>query len=376
MSDITTDPIMDEYRTTIDTLCFSDDAKARMSARLAEAAREENPMETPIVKLENPRRRRRLPFAAVAAGLAVALCLGGVAYATGAIVSVQDFVGHLFGAADAQVEIVDQVGRPVGVAQSSNGVTISADAIIGDRTNVAVIFSISKDDGTPFEGIETLDGGLIPMLAMDDIDVSLPPFFTGGATGSAYFYDADPTDNSIQLVETRSYDVGDDEGFSLIGRTMTAGFSSIQYISDTNEPQVIAEGSWKLSFPLAYEDASVELPGGQVFDLDGSNATIDSLTISPIGVHLTYTTDEHVEWVDAPSGQEPEENSRLTDHLLTLDVSLVMTDGTVVPVEDFGGGAIYPDGNVAHMEKGIFFDRILDLDEVAAITINGITVEL
>ena len=107
MSDITTDPIMDEYRTTIDTLCFSDDAKARMSARLAEAAREEEPMETPIVKLENPRRRRRLPFAAVAAGLAVALCLGGVAYATGAIVSVQDFVGHLFGAADAQVEIVD-----------------------------------------------------------------------------------------------------------------------------------------------------------------------------------------------------------------------------------------------------------------------------
>ena len=93
-------------------------------------------------------------------------------------------------------------------------------------------------------------------------------------------------------------------------------------------------------------------------------------------MHLTYTTDEHVEWVDAPSGQEPEENSRLTDHLLTLDVSLVMTDGTVVPVEDFGGGAIYPDGNVAHMEKGIFFDRILDLDEVAAITINGITVEL
>ena len=53
-----------------------------------------------------------------------------------------------------------------------------------------------------------------------------------------------------------------------------------------------------------------------------------------------------------------------------------MTDGTVVPVEDLGGGAIYPDGDVAHMEKGIFFDRILDLDEVAAITINGITVEL
>ena len=177
-------------------------------------------------------------------------------------------------------------------------------------------------------------------------------------------------------METRSYDVGDDEGFSLIGRTMTAGFSSIQYISDTNEPQVIAEGSWKLSFPLAYEDASVELPGGHVFDLDGTSATIDSLTISPIGVHLTYTADERVEWVDAPSGREPEENSRLTDHLLTLDVSLVMTDGTVVPVEDLGGGAIYPDGDVAHMEKGIFFDRILDLDEVAAITINGITVEL
>lgn len=370
----TTDPILDDYRDSIDELRFSDEAKARMTARLAGAALKENDMRT-ITTLDTPsRRRRRLPMAAAVAGLAIALCLGGVAYASGALVSVQDFVGNLFGAAEPQVEIVDQVGRPVGVAQSSNGVTISADAIIGDRTNVAVIFSISKDDGTPFEGLEQLDDGLIPLLAHDDIEVSLPLFSNGGATGGAYFYDADPSDNAIQLVETRSFDIADGD-LSLIGRTMTATFSKITYFGEDGTPTTVAEGDWRLSFPLAYEDASVSLPTGQAFDLDGTDATIDSLTISPIGMNVAYTASERVEWVDAPSGREPEENSRLSDHLLTLDVEVAMADGTVITIQD-SSGAIMPDGDVAHMAKGIFFDRIIDLDEVVSVTINGATVTL
>ena len=369
-------PGMDEYRTSLDEMHFSSDAKARMSARLAEAARKEGTRGTIIAHDAISRRRRRLPFAAVAAGIAIALSVGGIAYATGALVSVQDFASQLFGGSNAQVEIVDRVGRPVGVAQSSNGVTISADAIIGDRTNVAVIFSISKDDGTPFEGVEPTADGFVNMLAMDDIDVSLPPLAFSGATGGAYFYDADPADNSIQLVETLSYDVEGNEDFSLVGRTMTAQFSSIRCFDGANEPQVIAEGSWKLRFPLAYEDTSVELPAGQAFDLDGSAATIDALTISPIALHVAYTADEHVEWVDAPSGREPEENSRLTNHLLTLDISLVMADGTTIDMTDLGGGAIYPDGDVAHMDKNVLFDSIVDVDEVVAVTINDVTIDL
>ena len=368
-------PGMDDYRTSMNELHFSDEAKARMAARLADAATKEQPMNTSII----PARRKRLPLAAAVAAIALVLGLGGVAYATGSLVSVERFVSHLFGAEEARVEVVDKVGRPVGVAQSSNGVTVSADAIIGDKTNVAVIFSISKDDGSAFEGVEATDDGLLPLGFSDDLEVDFPlltQITQGyGATGSAYFYDADPTNNAIQLVETRSFESDGSSQISLIGRTMTAHFSTLKLYGD-GEPVVLADGSWDLSFPLDYEDASITLPAGQDFKVSGIPATIDELTISPIALHLRYTAQQKVAWTSGESGRMSEHDTKLTDSLLGVEVTLTMADGTTVAVENNHGGRINESGEVADCETNIFFDRILDLDEVASVTIGGTTVEL
>ena len=380
-------PGMGEYRANIDDLRFSDEAKARMAARLAQAAQtqdKEHPMSTKPVA--STRRKRRLPLAAAAACLAVALGIGGAAYASGALVSVQRFVSHLFGASEAQVEVVDKVGRPVGVSASSNGVTVTADAIIGDKTNVAVIFSIAKDDGSAFEGIEPLDNGLYPLGFAEadvDVDLGLNALAAGlanaswGVSGSSYFYDADPSDNAIQLVETRSFSSDAEGGISLVGRTMTAHFSKLtHYTEDGTEPILLADGNWKLTFPLTYEDASVQLPAGQDFDLNGIDATIDELVISPIAVRMAYTADTKAEWADAPSGKEPEEDSTLAYTLLSPSITINMTDGTTVAVDTNGGGSIGNNGDVTNCETNVFFDRILNLDEVASVTIGGTTIEL
>ena len=385
-------PGMDAYRESIDQLHFSDEAKARMAARLAEAATKEQPMSTTVTPL--PARRRRLPLAAVAAGIALALCVGGVAYAAGGLVSITQFVNHLFGN-DAKVEVVDKIGRPVGVAQSVNGVTVSADAIIGDQSTVAVVFSIAKDDGTPFEGIETLDNGLLAVGFAEELDIDLPLITKVtqglGATGSSYFYDADPADNAIQLVETRSYEGGGD-GFSLVGRTMTARFADLRNFSETyDDAPIIAPGSWTLSFPLDYEDATIALPAGQGFRLDGFreddatgtreqvgpiDATIDELSISPMALHVSYTTNQEVSWTSGESGQLSEHDSQLSDTLLTVPASLTLRDGSVIELSSNAGGSISADAEVAHCETSIFFDRILDLDEVASVTIGGTTIAL
>lgn len=390
MTTNTTDsmPRVDEYRTSVDQLHFSDEAKARMVERLAAAAVEDqqkNAYATPV------RRRQHLPLAAAVAALAITLALGGVAYATGALVSLPQFIAHLFGN-EPQVEIVDKIGRPVGVAQSMSGVTVSADAIIGDKSNVAVVFSVAKDDGTPFEGIEPLDGGLLPVGFSESIDVDFPlvtKIAQGmGATGSSYFYDADPSDNAIQLVETRSYD--DLGELSLVGRTMTARFEDLKLYGE-GEPVVLAKGRWSLSFPLNYEDASIELPIGQAFELatfhedDVANtkdefapiqATIDKLSVSPIALHLSYTANQKAAWTSGDSGQMSEHDSKLSDALLGVRVAVSLTDGTTVEAESYGGGAISADGDVAHCETNILFSQILDLSEVASITIGGTTIEL
>ena len=382
-------PGMNEYRDSIDKLQFSEEAKARMTARLAEAAHS-----TPAApKATVTQRKRKLPLAAAAACVALALGLGGIAYATGGLVSMQQFVSHLFGRGEAQVEVVNKIGRPVGVTQSVNGVTVSADAIIGDKHNVSVIFSVAKDDGTAFEGIEALEDGLLPLGFSEELDVSIPlvsKIAQGlGATGSSYFYDEDPSDNAIQLVETRSYEGGGSD-FSLIGHTMTAHFSDLMLFGE-GEPTVIAKGDWKLSFPLNYEDASVSLPTGQSFELAGFteddaaeikepagpiDATIDELSVSPIALHVKYTANHKVTWTSGESGRQSTHDSRLTDVLLTLSGHITMRDGTVIEVANYGGGSISEDADVAHCESSIFFDRIIDLDKVASITIGGTTIEL
>ena len=365
---------MDIYRTSMDELHFSDDAKARIATRLTDAATKKQPVNTSII----PSRRKQLPFAAAVATIALALGLGGVAYATGSLVSVERFVSHLFDAEEAKVEVVDKIGRPVGVSQSVGGVTVSADAIIGDKTNVAIIFSIAKDDGTAFEDIETTDDGLLPLAFSDDLELDLPLLtkITQGlsATGNSYFYDADPNDNAIQLVETRSYE-SDGPGLSLVGRTITAHFADLKSFA-TDKPTVIAPGSWTLSFPLDYEDVSIVLPTGQSFEVSGIPATIDELTISPIALHLRYTAQQKVAWTSYESGQQSEHDSKLSDSLLGVEVTITMADGTPVAVGNSHGGRISEDREVTDCETSIFFDRILDLDQVASINIGGTTVEL
>ena len=382
-------PRMDDYRTSIDELRFSDEAKARMAACLADAATKEQPMSNITIRAP---RRKRLPLASAVAAIAFVLGMGGIAYATGSLMSVERFVSHLFGAQEAKVEIVDKIGRPIGVAESSNGVTVSADAIIGDKTSLAVVFSIAKDDGTPFEGIEALDNGLLPLGFSEDLDVDFPLITKVtkgmGATGSSYFYDADPADNAIQLVETRTYDdLGDN---SLVGRTMTARFEDLKLFGD-GEPTVIAAGSWKLSFPLNYEDASIDLPTGQTFELAAFHeddaagtkdelapiqATVDELSISPIALHMRYTAGQKVEWTSGASGRQSEHDSKLSDALLDVRVAVKLSDGTTVEAESYGSGAISADGDVAHCETGIFFNQILDPNEVTSITIGGTTIDL
>lgn len=381
-------PSVDEYRTSIDDLHFSDEAKARMAARLAEAATREQLHATAPAKP----RRSHLPLAAAVAAIAITFAIGGVAYATGSLMSVQRFVSHLFGGQEPKVEIVDKIGRPIGVAQSSGGVTVSADAIIGDKTSLAVVFSVAKDDGTPFEGIEALEIGLLPLGFSEDLDVDFPlltQIAQGmGSTGSSYFFDADPTDNAIQLVETRSYEGSGD--LSLVGRTMTAHFRDLTLYGN-DEPTVIAPGEWKLTFPIDYEDSSITLPAGQSFKLEGFfeddvtdtreqvgpiAATVDELSISPIALHVRYTVAQRVEWTSSESGRQSEHDAQLSDLLFSLPTHITLADGSVIELADYAGGSISADGDVAHCETNIFFDRILDLDEIASITIGGTTIEL
>lgn len=364
-----------EYNEALEDLKFSSEAKKRLAANLTAAHEQEQAQATkhpqPGVYAVRGGKRRWRYAAAAAAVVVLAVGVTGGAYASGALMSVGNVMDDLFGGPPAQTEVVDKIGRPIGASATSNGVTVTANAIIGDKTNYTIVFSIAKDDGTAFEGFETLDNGAMLLGFEGHSGVQIDGVRAAG--GSGHFYDADPSDNAIQYVEQMSVDV---MGDSIIGRTARVNLQNLTTYSD-GDRRMIAEGEWNMKFVVDYEDTSVTLPTGQTFSLNGMQATLDSASLSPVALTFKYTVNEALDWEEQGSGQMSDHNSSELDHFLSPSLALNMKDGTVVEIDTSnGGGSTHEESSSTTCTKNIMFDEFLNLDDVASITLGGVDIPL
>lgn len=393
----------DTYRTELDQLCFSDEQKARMAQRLKAAARTNKVLELhgtqsatasarsderdsdrgdarrttrwSASRAARPQRaHRRSPHRIAAAiGIAAVLALGGgTAYATGTLARAADSLAAVFGAGPTQTELIDQIGRPIGASCTSNGITITADAIIGMRNAYAVVYTIEKDDGTAFDeltmnerGVYNLNldgGGSINALTALRLGVD-------ASGGTRYTFDADPADNSLQIVEMTRIGGSD---VSLVGETLhfnatEIGFTRVGEDGRDLPSQAIATGDWNMSFKIDYEDLSVDLPVGQTFTINGNSAVVDEVAVSPLGATITYTVDA-TDGASGPTGLETDAEKRVGYG----DFTVTFTDGTT---QELGSGytSWQRDGKTV-VQKTWFFDQIRDVDDIASITVGDLTV--
>lgn len=226
-----------------------------------------------------PRKRapafawRRGTSRVLAVGTAV-LALAGtsVALTHSQGISPAELASDLFGQ-PAKTEIVDRIGRPIGAPDTSNGVRITADSMIGDARNFAVVYTIEREDGSAFELPEPLDSGLLRLNFQHSM-TRIPG--DTGLGGGAYFFDRDPGDNAIQYVEHSSV-FGID---SLQGKTAKVKLKDLSAGGGT----IVAEGTWKLSFDIGYEDMSKELPAGQ----RAGETTVTRAEASPLAINIDY----------------------------------------------------------------------------------------
>ena len=374
------------YRSDLNRLSFSDEQKAHMAARLAETASDrtaeaKEARENGTGKIlelrgagaahsaskcvRRPKARRgRAQRIAAALGIAAMLTIGGgTAYAT------------VFGAGPAQTELIDRIGRPIGASCTSNGITITADAIIGMRHAYAVVYTIEKDDGTAFDEITMNENGHYNLFLEGGGNINaLTALRLGvqGGHGGAYTFDADPSDNAIQLMEMMSL-TGTDA--SLSGETLHFDASKLLYMPTSADGQrdlpveTIATGDWNMSFKIDYDDLSVDLPAGQSFTVNGHNAVVDELAISPLGATITYTVDA-VDGPSEPTGLETNSESRAGYG----NFSVTFTDGTT---EEIGSGyGSWREGGKTVVQKTRLFDQIRDVDDIASITVGDLTVPI
>ena len=343
-----------DYKKEMSELRFTENQKKALAEAAASAAR-------------TPAKRRRPVFrtALIAAALAAVLVVGSSA--AGILPSPAEIFTPLFGGAAAQTEVIDKIGRPIGASDTDNGITITAEAIMGDQYNAVIVYTLTRDDGERFlpEG-KSLDETHLMMGGYGGAS-----WVKGGAHGGSWFVDEDPEDNQIQLVETASSNVAMTKG------TANASFEDLQYWNaETEQAELLYPGKWKLRFEVDYEDCSVRLGGGETFSQDGLTFTIDEVTVSPIAVRAAYTADEAVVWSDAPSGRQSEEDARQSQRYLeNVEILLTRTDGTVLDLSN-SGGSISPKDGASVCTKGEVLTEILPLEEMASISVGGVVYEI
>ena len=254
-----------EFKDTMNEFRFSQEQKEHMVDNLMRAQ----------IAPARSARRRPLGRMAVAAIAAASILTVGAGAAVLKLAS--ESFAPMFGT--SQTEIIDKIGRPVGVSDTVNGVTITADAILGDRSNLNMIFTITKDDGTPWNLPD--DKSLYFEQTENDLVVRAH----SGGGGASWFIDEDPTDNVLQYVEQLT--IHGEKGIPM-GMTKQTMKDLRMYNAETQSFDTIAEGEWTLKFNVQYEDSSSDLVQ-KPFTLEtrGGTACIESICISPLGFNVT-----------------------------------------------------------------------------------------
>ena len=295
-----------------------------------------------VIQNVNEARNARKPklrirrWAALAACFALIISMALTAEATNGTVS--NLLAPLFGG--AQTEIVDKIGVPIGASASVNGYTLTMDAIIGDRYSVMVAYTLSRDDGQA-----------IP----ENIDFSSKGFSGSGYSTKILIDEDDPSIAHFHLRWHRNEPI--------IGRIVTATFTDL-VIDNGEDDEVIAEGTWQIKYTLRYPDSTEELPvkAFEVVDDGGHKYKVKVILLSPLGIHLDMVF------------YEPESEGGIYKD---FKMSLIMTDGTELPLPDGGGGGRWTEGDKkADVDYYAEFDVPIPREDIKAIVICGTVFEL
>lgn len=353
---------MKQYQDTMNELRFTPEQKARMVDRLMEAAQ---------ASPRRPRAFRKIAAVGVAAALVLSV---GVAGATGALGEVGERFSALFGPA-TQTEVIDQIGYPIGASATADGITVTADAIVGDTYSYAIVYSISREDGQPLVSRELLDGseeyeGRLP-LSFEDYNLRptgpLAFLSSGGGGGFSHFYDADPTDNAIQFVAFWTSDTPIRSG------KVSTTFRGLYDTTDSYANKtLLAEGPWTLDFTMDFEDSSIALPAGQEIQVGGMDATLDSITLSPLSIMVEYTVYQAVPEAELENGQVDKADDPYAA-FRDLPMTLSYTDGSTLEIKS-ANTSVSSGGGKANCTMGLIFDSIRPLDEVASVTVGDVVI--
>ncbi len=306
-------------------------------------------------------RAHRLGLAAVAAAACLTIGAGAAEAATGIV---SDIFAPLLGT--AHTEIIDNIGYPVNASDSAGGVTVTADAVIGDNSSVCVIFSMTKDDGTPWT--EVPDSSYL-VFEDSTFDFSITDAGDGalGAHGSSWFISDDPENRVIRFVEQCTIEDGTPSGHAK--ETLK---NLCIWDEASQSTKTLVKGKWTLRFDLDFEDTSKQFPSGQAVEFLGEPAVITELMFSPISFSVTVEQNR----TEYPLMDDKKYLDGTSEAMDQLDIVLNLKDGREIDLGYWAGGSYGADEGKSVFTKSSMFNEVIPLEDMESVTVCGTEIPL
>lgn len=368
-----------DYRHALEHISFTDNAKQHMANSIAQSVASSDAA-TAQSNFNGTRRKPRIArhpvrtvarIAAVTAVLAIVIGGAGTAMATGVLPLPSDMLSDIFDGPASQTEIIDRIGRPVGASCSNNGVTVTADAIMGDKDMVTIAYTLTFDDPAALKKLsEPGENGTIA----GSVDRNVYVDGEHGGQGQSWLIDKNPNDSSIQYFAQFSV-----ESPGLMGRTVRTHINSLvvpRAGKELPEYKKILTGPWDLKFQLNYEDTSVTIPAPKSVNFNGTKATIQEATVSCVGVSVRYNIDRSIEH-DNNSGKMSQNMEESMDAVGNIPLIVTFKDGHVEDATSHSGYfANKLDNGTTDVHKTWPFSQVCDTDKIASVQIGDTVIPM
>lgn len=368
-----------DYRHALKHISFTDNAKQHMANSIAQSVASSDAA-TAQSNFNGTRRKPRIArhpvrtvarIAAVTAVLAIVIGGAGTAMATGVLPLPSDMLSDIFDGPASQTEIIDRIGRPVGASCSNNGVTVTADAIMGDKDMVTIAYTLTFDDPAALKKLsEPGENGTIA----GSVDGNVYVDGEHGGQGQSWLIDKNPNDSSIQYFAQFSV-----ESPGLMGRTVRTHINSLvvpRAGKELPEYKKILTGPWDLKFQLNYEDTSVTIPAPKSVNFNGTKATIQEATVSCVGVSVRYNIDRSIEH-DNNSGKMSQNMEESMDAVGNIPLIVTFKDGHVEDATSHSGYfANKLDNGTTDVHKTWPFSQVCDTDKIASVQIGDTVIPM
>lgn len=260
---------------------------------------------------------------------------------------VSNLLAPLYGG--AQTEIVDKIGVPIGAEAIVGDYKVTADAVIGDKYNFAIVYSLSRLDGQPLE-----EG-----LYFESYSNS----FRSDSGAGVLRHTLSEDGLSLKIVDEWT------SRLMFLDRNVKVQFSNlVKYHGEGQNNEIVLKGNWNLEFVIRYEDATQEISiePFTVKDASGDQYEIRKIEISPVGIHFDMT---------APNNYNEEEVVPPPYQDFTLAIEL--SDGTIIRIEDQSMGSHGDlNSNTLEADYGALFELPIAIEDIAALIICDVTLPI